>query len=315
MMSWTAVGIDIGGTKMLGVRVTDGAVVERLKCETPDRPDALSKAAAGVAESLWSDDVSGLGVGVAGLVAWPQGEFVWGPHVAGTHVPLRDDLVDRFRLPVVVDNDANMAAWGELHLGRGHGYRTMALVTLGTGIGGALVIDGHIYRGRSFAGEWGHMRFEPGGALCHCGKQGCWETSASGPALVRLAQEMMALNPSGTFAHKFKGHDLTGEQVTAAAEAGDETARSIVARVGAALGQGLCTLIAIVDPEIIVVGGGLGSVGEVLLEPARRVTQDALHGGSFRSAPPIVTAALGPEANAIGAALMAHHVTIGEVSL
>lgn len=314
-MSGTSVGIDIGGTKMLGVRVTDGAVVERIKSETSDGPDTLRKAATEIAERLWSDEVSALGVGVAGLVAWPRGEFMWGPHLAGTQVPLRDDLLAAFDVPVVVDNDANMAAWAELHLGRGRGCSTMVLVTLGTGIGGAMVINGDVYRGRSFAGEWGHMRFEPGGAVCHCGKQGCWETAASGPALVRLAREVIALNPSGTFAQMFQSGDPTGEAVTAAAAAGDETARSIVARVGAALGQGLCTLVAILDPEIIVVGGGLGSVGDVLLEPARRVMYDALHGGSFRSAPPIVTAALGSEANAIGAALLAHHVATGEVAL
>jgi glucokinase len=267
-----------------------------------------------VARELWAGDVAGIGVGIAGLVAWPEGEFVWGPHVAGTRVPVRAEVEAELAVPVVVDNDANMAAWCELHLGAGRGYRNMLLVTLGTGIGGALVIDGRLYRGRSFAGEWGHMLFDPAGPRCHCGKRGCWETVASGPAVVRLATELVQLNPEGALARRLAGVEITGESITRAADEGDETARVIVAQVGADLGRGLCNLLAILDPEIIVVGGGLGSVGEGLLGPARRIAADALHGGSYRELPPIVRAERGPASNAVGAALMAQDASLERVA-
>jgi glucokinase len=278
-------------------------------------PGDLSQAALEAVRSVWADDVAAVGVGVAGMVAWPSGVFVWGPHVAGSNVPLRTDLEAALGLPVVVDNDANAAAWAELKLGSGRGYSDVLLVTLGTGIGGALIVDGRIHRGTSFAGEIGHMTYEPGGMQCDCGKRGCWETVASGPALVRLARNSISQNRDGGLAHRFTLDSVRGEDITGAADAGDETARSLVAQVGADLGRGLCNLIAILDPEVVIVGGGLGSIGESLLGPARRVAADALHGGSHRMLPPILVAGLGPAAGAVGAALLADDLMQGRLDL
>lgn len=299
----TTVGIDLGGTKLLAVRVEDGAVVARELFATPGE-DFMESAVAAIRE-LWSDDVAALGAGIAGLVRYPEGVFVWGPHVPGVNVPVRAILEDEFGVPAAVDNDANTAALAELHSGAAVGRSHALLVTLGTGIGGAVIAGGDVYRGSSFAGEWGHMLYQANGLQCDCGKRGCWETVASGPALARLGREFHALNPGGPLAKVLQSGDFTAETLTAAADAGDETARGLVSQVGAALGRGLCSLIAIFDPELIVVGGGLGSVGESLLGPARRVAADALHGGTHRPLPPIVVAELGPEANAIGAALLA----------
>jgi glucokinase len=220
---------------------------------------------------------------------------------------VRDILEREFGVPALVDNDANAAAWAELQMGAARGRQDVLLVTLGTGIGGAVISNGDVYRGSSFAGEWGHMLYQANGLQCDCGKRGCWETVASGPALARIGREFNSLNPEGQLAKMLRQGDFTAETITRAADAGDETARGLVSQVGAALGQGLCSLIAIFDPEMIVVGGGLGSVGESLLGPARRVAADALHGGSHRPLPPIVVAGLGPEAGAIGAALLAQH--------
>ena len=309
------IGLDLGGTKLLAIAMVDNEVVGEIRVSTPGNADQLSAAAIDAAQKVWLDDVGAVGIGIAGLVEYPSGVFVWGPHVAGTDVRVRTDVEAALDVPVVVDNDANTAAWAEYVLGAGRGVGSMVLVTLGTGIGGAMVIGGKVHRGTSFAGEFGHMRYEPNGLQCDCGKRGCWETVASGPALMRLAADQVARNPTGPFARRLGNADITGEMVTAAAADGDEIARGLVAQVGVAFGHGLCTLIAVLDPDMIVVGGGLGSIGERILEPARMVAADLLHGGSYRDPPPIVVADLGPRAGAIGAALMAADLVTGLTDL
>jgi glucokinase len=310
----TTVGIDLGGTKLLAVRLEDGEIVEEQRSSNPGAADQLAAAVIEAIGGVMRPKVAAVGVGVAGLVQWPEGVFVWGPHVAGTGVALRSALETEFGLPALVDNDANCAAWAEHIAGAGRGYGDMLLVTLGTGIGGAIIIDGALHRGKSFAGEWGHTMFERNGHLCACGKRGCWETVASGPALVRLAREFVFQNPDGALAHRLGDAPFSGEDVTGAADEGDETARGLVAQVGADFGRGLCNLIAILDPDIVVVGGGLGSVGEALLGPARRVAADALHGRSHRRLPPIVVAELGTAAGAAGAAMMAADLAAGRMA-
>ncbi len=299
----STIGIDIGGSKALAARLEDGVIVDEHHTNTRRGP--LFDTTVAAVRSVWSDDVEAIGVGVAGLVRWPEGVFAWGPHVEGTNVPLKELLEEEFDLPAVVDNDANTAAFGERAVGVARGFDQFLLITLGTGIGGAIVIDGSIYRGESFAGEWGHIRHDPGGLLCDCGKRGCWETVASGPALVRLAREVISLNPGGSLSKRLGAGTITGEDVTAAADAGDEVARGLVAEVGAEFGRGISNLIAIFDPELVVVGGGLGSVGESLLGPARRFAADALHGGNHRLLPPILVAGAGPRSGAVGAAYLA----------
>ena len=302
----STIGIDIGGSKALAVRLDNGALVEDR--HTATRRGPLFDTALATIRGVWADDVNAVGVGIAGLVRWPEGVFAWGPHVESTDVPIKALLEDELHVPVAVDNDANVAAFGERVAGAARGFNDFLLVTLGTGIGGAIMIDGSVYRGESFAGEWGHIRHDPAGLLCDCGKRGCWETVASGPALVRLAREVIGLNPDGSLAGRFGSTAITGENVTAAADAGDEVARGLVAQVGSELGQGLANLIAIFDPELVVVGGGLGSVGESLLGPARRVAAEALHGGNHRLLPPILVAGAGPRAGAIGAAHLASSI-------
>ncbi|MEN8234301.1 MAG: ROK family protein [Actinomycetota bacterium] len=298
----STIGIDIGGSKALAVRLEDDAIVEER--HTASRIGSLHEATAAAIRGVMTPDVTAIGVGAAGLVRWPEGVFAWGPHLDGTDIPLREILEEEFDLPVVVDNDANTAAFGERAMGAARGFDNFLLVTLGTGIGGAIVVDGSIYRGESFAGEWGHIRHDPAGRLCDCGKRGCWETVASGPALVRLAREVIQLNPDGSLAARL-ADTFSGEAVTAAADAGDEVARGLVAEVGAELGRGLANLIAIFDPELVVVGGGLGSLGESLLGPARRIAAETLHGGNHRLLPPILVAGAGPRSGAVGAAYLA----------
>lgn len=300
----TVIGVDIGGTKALAVAMDDGRIVAEQR-SVLDRSTPTIDALIGAIDEVAEGPIDAIGVGVAGLVRVADGVFVWGPHVPGTEIPIRSLLAARYEVPIVVDNDANVAAFAEFTTGAGVGYRNGLLVTLGTGIGGAIVIDGSVYRGESFAGEWGHVRVAEGGLLCDCGKRGCWETRASGPALARLAREVIAANPDGSLAGSLQGSEVIGETIVAAADAGEETARALVAEVGRAFGNGLSDLIAIFDPEIVIVGGGLGSVGESIVGPARRVVVDSVHGGNLRVPPTIQVASLGPSAGAIGAAMAA----------
>lgn len=298
------VGVDIGGTKSLVVKMNGAQVVAESRVELDRSLDTFGAIVHSI-ESVFDDEVEAIGVGIAGLVNHKDGTFLWGPHVPGANLPLRSELSDRFDVPVHVDNDANMAALAELRLGAGRGHSDSLFVSLGTGIGGAVIIHGSLYRGGSFAGEWGHVRIDRDGLLCDCGKRGCWETRASGPALVRMAREVVAANPDSPIARILGSSRITGESVVAAADGGEETARALVTEVGRSLGQGLADLVAIFDPEIIVVGGGLGSVGESIVGPARRVLIDSVYGGRLRVPPTVQVATLGPAAGAIGAALQA----------
>lgn len=298
------IGVDIGGSKALAVRMEDGVVQSTERSELDRGLSTIDSITRSVEKAI-DGPLDAIGVGVAGLVRRQDGVLVWGPHVQGTNVPIRTDLERRFNVPVVVDNDANTAAVAEFRAGAGVGYRNGLLVTLGTGIGGAIYAEGEVFRGESFAGEWGHVRVADAGMLCDCGKRGCWETRASGPALARLAREVVRANPDGSLARVLDGQEISGETVVGAADAGDETARALVTEVGLAFGQGLADLIAIFDPEVVIIGGGLGSVGESIVGPARRVVVDLLHGGRLRVPPAIHVASLGPTAGAVGAAMLA----------
>jgi len=286
------------------VRIRGDEIVDSRRIDF-DRTVGTLDAILSAIDAIADGSEGAIGVGVAGLVRPDDGVLLWGPHLPGSHVSIGQSVADRFELPVVVDNDANAALYAEMRLGVATGYREVLLVTLGTGIGGAIAVDGIIYRGQGFAGEWGHVRIEGEGLLCDCGRRGCWETRASGPALARLAREVVTANPDSSLARVLEGSALTGEAVVAAADTGDETARALVTEVGRSLGQGLADLAAIFDPELIVMGGGLGSVGESIVGPARRVLADSLVGGSLRVPPTVQVAKLGPTAGAVGAALLA----------
>ncbi len=213
-------------------------------------------------------------------------------------------------VPVVVDNDANVAALAESRYGAGRGESHLVLVNLGTGIGGGIVIDGAVMRGRyGIAGEFGHMMVVPGGQRCECGNRGCWEQYASGNALVREAQALMlARSPVITdLAARVGGvaADLTGPIIAGAARDGDPTAVELFAEIGHWLGLGLADLVAALDPGTFVIGGGVSLVGDLLLAPARESFRRQLVGRGHRPEARIVAAALGNEGGLIGAATLA----------
>lgn len=308
-----SIGIDIGGTKIAaGVVDEDGHVIARLRRETPtsSAADVLEAIASVTEEFVRDHHVRSIGIGAAGFVDASQSTVVFSPHLAWRHEPLRDAAARRTGLPVLVDNDANCAGWAEYRFGAAQNQSDLVLITLGTGIGGAIVLDGQPYRGQfGIAGEFGHMQVVPGGRACECGNSGCWEQYASGRVLMRRAMaEADAGSVLGKSFLELSGGDrsrIGGGLVTEAARAGDEECREWIAEVGDWLGVGIANLAAALDPGIFVIGGGVSDAGEMLVGPARAAFGRNLTGRGFRAEARITLAHLGPEAGMIGAADMA----------
>jgi len=309
----TSIGVDIGGTKVAAGIVTDtGVVLAQLRRDTPSQdPLAVEETIAeAVRELRRAHDPVAVGIGAAGWVDAAQAIVNFSPHLAWRNEPLRDAVSRRVDLPVLVDNDANAAAWAEYRFGAGQGSQVMVCITLGTGIGGALVIDGHVFRGRyGMAGEWGHMVVVPGGHRCACGNRGCWEQYASGNALVREARELaLSATPQATRLLELAGRpagEINGPDVTAAALLGDPTSIELLADVGTWLGEGIANLAAALDPELFVIGGGLSEAGTLLLEPARAAYARSLTGRGYRPPARIELAHFRNEAGLVGAADLA----------
>jgi glucokinase len=302
-----AIGLDIGGTKIAGAVVDrTGTVLMELVEPTPEESDAESVTAVLVdlIERLRAaHDVAAIGVGAAGIVEWPAGKMLWAPNNAYRDWPVREQLEKATNLPVVVDNDANVAALAEARLGEP--YPNMVLVTVGTGIGGGLVMDGEIYRGPTGLGaELGHIILNPDGPRCGCGNHGCFEAYASGTALTRMGRDAAADDPEGVIARLGAG-DVTGQTVARAALEGDETAMALFARLGRWLGVGIASLANIFEVDAVVVGGGLVETGELLLAPARAAAREFAYAPTARGIAPIMPATFGGDAGKIGAALLA----------
>ena len=307
------VGVDVGGTKVLaGVVDSTGRVLHKLRRQTPSTDaeaveDTIVDLVANFSSSF---PVAAVGIGAAGFVDASRSTVRFSPHLAWQDEPLRAKVGSRVHLPVVVDNDANVSALAETRFGAGRGHRIVMCVTLGTGIGGAVVIDGRVFRGANgMAGEFGHIQMVPGGHRCECGNRGCWEQYASGNALVREAREMMvASSPMAHTLREMANGDpvaLSGPLVTEAARNGDPLAREMLGEVGTWLGVGLAGMAAAFDPSCIIVGGGVSEAGDLLLDSTREAFRRTLTGRGLRPEPPILPAALGADAGFIGAADMA----------
>jgi glucokinase len=305
-----AVGIDIGGTKIAALRVSaEGEIRASTVIPTPaDDQAAALPAIEGAADAVLDDSVEAIGVGMAGLVDVRSGVLLSTPNLIWRNVPLRDRLAERFGLPVLVDNDATAAAWAERRLGASRGRDDSLFVGVGTGIGGGIVAGGRLIRGaHGLVGEIGHIIVEPGGPLCGCGNRGCWEQVASGLAIARAGGRAVTDDPGSAIARLAAGDPrrATGSLVTAAAREGDEVAVAILARVGRRLGEGVAGLVNVLDPEIVVIGGGVGETGDLLFRPLRESFLATVEGADVRPEVPIVPAHLGNDAGAIGAALLA----------
>jgi glucokinase len=314
-----AIGIDIGGTKVAGGVVDAGGnVIHRARRDTPDRsksPAVVEGTIVEVVAELMQlasppEAVAAVGIGAAGFVAADRATVVFAPHLSWRHEPLRTALQKRVAVPIFVDNDANAAVWAEWKFGAAQGETHVMMITLGTGIGGGILINGQVQRGRfGIAGEFGHMQVVPGGHRCECGNRGCWEQYASGNALVREAHSLFSANSpiASDLLDSVGGvvDNLTGPLITQAARDGDPTARELLAEIGNWLGVGIANLAAAFDPGMFVIGGGVSAAGELLLAPARETFKRQLSGRGYRPEALIVAARLGNEAGLIGAADLA----------
>ena len=302
-----AVGIDLGGTKIAAIRMDDrGEVLAREEALTPEDPDAIVDELVRLVQSVAAGEAAAAGIGAAGIVDFRVGILRFSPNLPLRDVPLQALIQERTGLRSVVDNDANAAGWGEYRFGAAKGHDHVLLVTVGTGIGGAVILNGELYRGAyGFAAEIGHFIVEPGGPECGCGNRGCWEQVASGQALERLARVEVERDPQGGIARAAGGESPEGQHVSEAARAGDRAAKEIIEEVGRRLGEGIAGLVNVLDPQLVVVGGGVGEEGDQLLEPARRAFRETVEAVDRRPEVPIVMAKLGNEAGAMGAAALA----------
>jgi glucokinase len=308
-----ACGVDVGGTKIAGGVVDEaGRILEELKVESPaEDVDAIEDAIAALVIELSSrHDIACVGIGAAGYVDSGRAHVLFAPNLAWRDLDLKADLEARVHLPVVVENDANAAAWGEFAFGAGKHVDDLLLVTVGTGVGGGIVLDGKLHRGAfGVAAEIGHMRVVPGGVLCGCGNHGCLESYGSGTALVREARA--AASGRSLLARDLldrAGGDvsaITGPLITEAAQAGDVFAIDQLADLGTWLGEGIASLAAVLDPAVVAIGGGVSEAGDLLLDPIRAAFTKQLTGRGHRPVAEIRRAELGNKAGLIGAADLA----------
>ena len=306
-----AIGVDIGGTKVLGGVVDlNGSILRTFREDTPrDGGDALNQVIAHVVTELQTTHkTEHVGISAAGLVSSDRQTMLGAPNIKDWDgVNIAKALHKICGITCVVENDANSAAWAERVYGAGKGLENVIMVTVGTGLGGAAIVNGRPLRGANGTGaEFGHMRVVPDGELCGCSIRGCYEQYASGTALVRQAKAEISKNPESAKDLLARGDGtisgLLGSHITDAARAGDKIAINLLANSGDWLGAGIATLAMLFDPSIVVIGGGVIDAGELLLEPARKAMMREMPFVGKHPVPEIVAAKLGNEAGLVGAA-------------
>ena len=306
------IGVDIGGTKILaGVVDEKGNILDSCKVPTPENSDKTADAIAEAVRKVKGDyEIAAVGLGAAGFIDADRATVLFAPNVSWVNEPLKSRIEQRIGLPVVVENDANAAAWGEAKFGAAAGHDDVVVITVGTGIGGGLILNGQLYRGRfGIGGEPGHYRVVPDGRPCGCGNKGCFEQYASGNALVRAARDRAQAAPGKAKDLMALGdgtiEGIQGSHVTEAARAGDTIALAAFAEIADWLGQGMSDIAAFLDPSAFVLAGGVSEAGDLLRAPAAEAYRRKLAGAGHRPYAQVLTATLGPDAGLIGAADLA----------
>ncbi len=314
-----AVGLDVGGTNTKGL-IADGTgkvitevVAETRAAEGPEHvlnlmSDCIGKLLNNAGLTL--SDIKGIGVGFPGEIEWSAGIVRVAPNLPGwKRVPLRERLRERFRTKVCLDNDANAAALGEYLYGVARSVQNIIFFTLGTGIGGGLILGGQLFRGASGMGaELGHMTIDPIGPRCGCGNFGCLEALAAAPSVVRRAQDGLSCGVGSALHEAVRGRpeQLDVALIARVAREGDPFAREVLAEAGRYLGIGIANAINIFNPEMVVLGGGMMNAGDLVLVPARAEARRRSLEGPFEEAQ-IRTATLGERTGRVGAAALVFH--------
>jgi glucokinase len=304
------VGIDIGGTKIAGGVVdAGGRIVDKLRVDTPTDTVELATAVIDMAAHfLAAHDIGAVGVAAAGFIDKDRATVIHAPNIAWRDEPLKASLEAGIPLPVTIENDANAAGWAEFRFGAGREVDHMVMLTMGTGVGGAVVLSGELYRGgHGIAGELGHIRFTRDGRPCGCGQNGCLEQYASGRALQREANDIADAGGIGSAlaALRTEKGKISGPAVSRLVLAGDPGAVEALRRVATALGEACGGFQAVLDPELFVIGGGVAQLGDDLLEPVRIAYETSLPGYGDRPTASFAIAELGNDAGLIGVADLA----------
>ncbi len=313
-VSQLSIGVDIGGTKVLGGVVdSDGNILTTHREETPIQGgQALTDSIIGVIQELRAQfDATTVGISAAGFVSSDRATMLAAPNILDWNgINLKAKISDAIQLPVVIENDANSAAWGEAKFGAGRGIENLMMLTVGTGIGGGIVNSAGLYRGAyGIAAEFGHIRVEPDGQLCGCGAHGCFEQYASGNALRRFVREAIMQNPEQGAKILSLGdgtlEGIKGNHITDAARLGDNIAIDAFNRIADYLGAGIASLSVVLDPSAVVIGGGVIDAGELLLAPTRAAVEKYMPFSSRHPHPTILPALLGNDAGLVGVADLA----------
>jgi glucokinase len=306
------VGIDVGGTKIAGGVVNEsGEILTSLKVPTPATNTAeLIDAIVNMVEELRTDrEIGAVGVAIAGFIDAAQSEVIYSPNLSLRNEPLKAELASRLGVEVVVENDANAAGWAEFRFGAGQGSAHMMMITIGTGVGGAIISNGNLFRGGFGIGaELGHINFIQDGKLCGCGQHGCFEKYASGSALLEAAKDLASAGTvEGSRLAELQAEVgiLTGSEVYKAIEESDPGAIRLLNELGTNIGKAVASLAAVLDPQMLVIGGGLSVAGELLVGPVRDAYLAHLPARGFRPEMTIVTAALINDAGIVGVADLA----------
>lgn len=306
-----AIGIDIGGTKIAGAVVSETGQIlaeRRVATQAGDSEAIIDAVVAMVTELAAEHDVVAAGVAAPGFIDAAQSTVYYTPNISWRNEPLRERLVSRLSLPVTIDNDANAAGWAEYRFGAGRDVSDMTMLTIGTGVGGAIVTGGALFRGGFGAGaELGHLRVVPDGLSCGCGARGCIEQYGSGRALLRMANEIADVGGIGlALADAREQHGaLDGAIVGSLIAAGDPGAVHALEELGHWLGQACASLSAVLDPQVFVFGGGVAVAGDLLLDPVREAFRQHVPARGYHPEPDFVIAQLVNDAGVVGAADLA----------